>query len=82
MKFTFIVYKNGKPIQKCSTHKLRRFIHRMKLINWQNTNLKIYLKISYGEFKNNTNKLQTFYNDGFYTNKQDYDLAFRAFLEK
>ena len=71
-----------KPVQRIETHSLRRFMHKVKLIKWEETNLRVYLRVSYGKHKDYKNTLVTFYNDGFYAKKSDFDLALKAFLEK
>lgn len=82
MNFTLKVIKNNRAIQRVQTHSPRRFINKLRTINWQNNDLKIYLKDNYGKQKDCFGKLVTFYNDGEYDNENDLWLAFNAFKEK
>lgn len=82
MNFTFKVIKNNKVIQKCQTHSVRRFINRLRTINWQNVGLKVYLRVNYGKHEDNFGKKVTFYNDGLYESKEDLWCTFNAFKEE
>lgn len=74
--------KTPKGIKRHDTSKIRRFLHYTKLINWQNKNLRVYLKVTYGKQRDHRNKLVQFYNDGDYETKDDFARAIRAFLER
>lgn len=82
MNYTIKVYKNGKVVQKVTTHKIRRFLKSLRLINFQNEVLKVYLKVTYGKFIDAYGKKSLFYNDGTYDNKEDLWWAFNAFTEQ
>ena len=81
LNFTFRVEKDGKVINKCHTHSIRRFYHRIGTINWQSKPSKVYLRVSYGRGLNNFGKMANFYNDGDYTTKHDLIFALKAFTE-
>jgi hypothetical protein len=81
MHYSFKVYKNGKPVYMCSTHKIRRFLIKSRLINFEEQYIKVYLKVTYGRFLNNRGKMVNFHNDGIYDNRTDYWFALNAFIE-
>ena len=81
MNFTLKVFKNNKVIQRVQTHSIRRFTNQLRTINWQESPLKVYLRVSYGKQKDCFRKLVTFYNDGWYETENNLWLAFNAFLE-
>ncbi len=78
MKRNYTVVINGKRYE--SSH-IRRFLNHVRTIKWQVGHPKVYLRVSYGMQKDNFGKNRTFYNDGDYDNKKDFDLALKAFLE-
>lgn len=80
--YTFHVIKREKTIRKCSTHFWRRFLNQIRQINWQNGGIKVYLRVYYGKFKDNSGKVRSFYNDGTYTNQKDFIQTLEAFMEK
>lgn len=82
INLTFRVIKNGKMIQRCSTHSIRRFRNKIGTINWEDRPLKVYLRVSYGKYKDCFGKMSDFYNDGYYTTKRDLIYALQAFTEK
>jgi len=79
--FTYRVIKNGKTIDKCQTHSKRRFSNKLGMINWQNSPLKVYLRVSYGRKECNLGCICNFYNDGEYKTKKDLLFALSAFTE-
>lgn len=81
MKFTIKTFLNGKLIHKSTTHKSRRFLIILNSINFENSNVLAYLKVSYGKiiYKN---KLIEEYNDGYYSNRYDLLSTFKIFCEK
>lgn len=81
MNFTFKVIKNGWVIERVKTHSNRRFLNRIGTINWRNNPLKVYLRVNYGKMMCNQGCVCSFYNDGWYENKEDFWLAFQAFKE-
>ena len=83
MRRTFIlkVVVEGRIALRRDTGKIQRFLHLTRLINWQDKGLRVYLKVSNGKDKDHTGKLVEFYNDGWYENKEDFDLAYQAFIE-
>ena len=79
--FTFRVIKNGKVVERCQTHSKRRFYNRIRMINWQNSHFKVYLRVSYGKALTNFGKMENFYNDGEYETNKDLLEALTAFTE-
>ncbi len=79
--FTYRVIKNGKTIDRCQTHSKRRFYNKIGTINWQNSPLKVYLRVSYGRMECNMGCVCNFYNDGEYETKKDLLFALSAFTE-
>ena len=79
--FTLKVF-SGQGIQRYETSSLRRFLNQTRTINWQNGIKKVYVRVSYGKFIDQSGKLTTFHNDGEYDNPQDFELSVTAFLEK
>jgi len=83
--YFYKVIKNGKTIDKCQTHSLRRFRNRMSTINWKDLKKnggEVYLKVNYGKHLDNFGKNTIFYNDGVYRDKESFHRALNAFLEK
>lgn len=81
LNFTFRAIKSSQTIDRCQTHSKRRFFNKIRSINWQNSHLKVYLRINYGKKICNLGCLCSFYNDGEYETKQDLLEAFTAFTE-
>ncbi len=81
MNFLLKITKNGKVIGKCQTHSIRRFLNNLRTIKWED-GVKIYLRVSYGFAIDNFNKKTCFYNEGWFDNKEDLLLTFKAFIEK
>lgn len=69
--YTLKVLRNGKEIQRVRTHRKKRFVRILRMINWQHGNIKAYIKVSYGKKKDAYGKLSEFYNDGWYKTKED-----------
>lgn len=82
LSFTFYVTKNGKKIHGYSTRSKRRFLNRVRTINWKDRPLRVYLRINYGKHKDVLGKYTNYYNDGDYETKNDFWLALNAFCEK
>jgi len=82
MHYKLLVTKNGRLIDKCSTHSTKRFLKNLRTINWKHDPLRVSLRVGYGKQLNNFGKLSYFYNGGEYENKTDLWLAFNAFAEK
>lgn len=81
LNYTFLVVKDGKTIDRCQTHSKRRFSNKLGTINWQNSLLKVYLRVSYGKQECNVGCVCNFYNDGEYETKQELFEAFAAFTK-
>lgn len=87
MWYTLRTTENGKVVINVRTKKKRKFLKKIRTINWRNKAIKIYLKVTYGKHINNNGKRVMFYNDGFYYNKEkedkkDFFVAVKAFTEK
>jgi len=82
MNFTLKVIKNNQAIQRVRTHSIRRFYNHLRTINWEDGGKKVYLRLSYGKEQDVFGKMVTFYNDGWFENKEDLWLTFEAFKEK
>ena len=79
--YTLKVFENGKQVDRCQTHSLRRFMSHLRMINWKNSHPRVYLRVSYGKRLDNFGKITEFHNDGDYENENDLWLAFNAFIE-
>jgi len=79
--FLFKVVKNGKMIQRYQTRSKRKFYNRARTINWENSPLKAYLRVSYGMKISNLGKMESFWNDGHYEAKEDFWGALKDFTE-
>lgn len=80
----FKIIKNGRTVDKCQTHSLRRFRNKIRTINWKDLKKnggEVYLKVNYGKHLDNFGKRTTFINDGVYEDKESFFLALNAFLE-
>ncbi|KKQ92219.1 MAG: hypothetical protein UT17_C0003G0242 [Candidatus Woesebacteria bacterium GW2011_GWB1_39_10] len=68
-------------MDKYRTGKKRLFLKKARLINWRIKGLKVYLKVSYGKSFDNFGKFTDFWNDGDYTSRGSFWLAFNVFTE-
>jgi len=73
--------EKGQKTRMVRTHSQRRFVNRLRTINWQNSP-SVYLRVSYGKKLNQDNKLVTFFNDGQYDNEQELLEVFKAFNDE
>lgn len=82
MNFTLKILEKGRAeVRRYQTHSKRRFLNRIRTINWGSSGLKVYVRVSYGKHENDSGKRTTFYNDGWYESKEDLWLTLSAFLE-
>lgn len=72
MNYVLILSKNNEVVDKYKTHFMRRFLKKIRTINWEIKNINAYLKLTYDS------KLK---NEGNYANKEDFWIAFDAFNE-
>ena len=79
LNYTFRVIKDSKTIDRSQTHSKRRFYNRIRTINWQDSHLKVYLRVSYGKQECNLGCVCNFYNDGWYNSKTELMFALDAF---
>ena len=82
MNLTLKVYKNGKLVDRVRTHSKRQFTTHLRTINWQNSPLRVYIRVSYGKNKCIKGCLCTFYNDGWYEDEKELLKAVKAFMEE
>ena len=82
MNYTVKIYRKGKMVQMIRTHKIRRFLKNIRSIKFEDEDIKVYLKVSYGKQLDIQGKYTNFYNDGIFDNKDDFWWAFNAFTEK
>ena len=79
LNFTYRAFKGGKTIDRCQTHSKRRFYNKLGTINWQDSPLRVYLRVNYGKAICNYGCKCNFYNDGEYENKKELMFALDAF---
>lgn len=82
LNFTYKVQLNSLTVDKCQTHSIRRFYHRLRTIKWQIGHTKVYLRVCYGKSRNIYNQLVNFNNEGEYDNQIDLFNALEAFTEQ
>jgi hypothetical protein len=80
--YTIKVYREGQEVGRVQTHSIRRFLSHLRTITWQAGGIKCYLRISYGNYKDNLAKNSTFFNDGWYKDEVEFSVALNAFTEK
>lgn len=81
LNFMFRVTKKGRTIQRYQSRSKRRFYNRTGSINWQDGGIKVYLRVNYGKYLSNMGRIESFWNDGEYSNQRDFILALNAFTE-
>ena len=79
--YTYKIYKDGRVVSRLSCHSIRRFLSRLRTINFSNDIEKVYLRVSYGKSKYVIGKLSTNFNDGYFENHENLLQAFEAFSE-
>jgi len=79
--YTLRVYTD-QGVQRYETSSIRRFLTHVRSISWQNTPIKVYLRVFYGKFRDHQGILQNFYNDGNYIDQEEFEKALAAFLEE
>jgi len=77
--YTLRLYKNGGKVETFRTKKKKRFLRIIRTINWQNSILKAYLKVSYGRYECVSGCICEFLNDGLYESKKELLEVFRYF---
>lgn len=82
MNYTLKIIKNGETIGKYRTKSKRRFLKKLRTINWKGGGLKVHIKVSYGKQKDVFGKVSYFSNEEEYDNKTDLWMAFNAFAEE
>lgn len=80
--FTLKVLKNDREIDRYQTRSKRRFLNRIRTINWRNKPFEVYVRVYYGKEESVDGKIVPFWNDGYYETKKDLMLAVSAFLEE
>ncbi len=81
-RFKLLVREKEKEVQRANTHSIRRFLKIIRSINWENPHCRVYMRVSDGRFSDNRRRFVEFYNDGEYTNPEEFWQAFDAFIEK
>jgi len=81
MKNAILKVFGGKEVKRYESANKRRFFNHTRRINWKIGQIKVYLKVIYGKDKDHKGRIQTFYNDGFYTDKAEFTKALNAFFE-
>lgn len=81
MTFTIKTYQEDKLVTKELTHKKRRFLKKIRSINWQTPLIKAYVKVSEGNIPYHNTFVECC-NEGDYTNKADFWQSVNAFLEE
>jgi len=80
-RWTIKIYNQDKLIARKEYHTLTGASKLSNKIKWDK-DTRVYLRVFYGKHLTNENKMAGFFNDGDYTNKEDYKLALDAFSEK
>ena len=65
--------RNNKTLNRYGTHSKRIFLKKIRTINWQDHELRVYLRVNYRK---------GFHNEGDYDNEEDLWFAFKVFTEK
>lgn len=73
MNYFYKLFKDKEVVDKGLTHSKRRFLKKIRTVNWKNNVTKAYVRINYKK---------GLVNEGEYVNKQDLWIAINAFLEK
>lgn len=81
MKFHFKLLNCSQVVKVSTSKSSRRFLNKLALINFENGQVKVYLKVSYGIGKCVNGKLVKFYNDGWYLDRKSLFQALDAFRE-
>lgn len=82
MNFTAKIIKKGEVTKIYRTHKIRRFLKNIRSIKFEDTDIKVYLKVDYGKQIDIYGKRTSFCNEGTYEKEEDFWWAFNAFTEK
>jgi hypothetical protein len=77
LKRNYLVKVNG---ERYETISIRRFLNHVRTIKWEK-HPSVYLRVSYGMKPDVFGKMQTFYNDGNYTDSKEFVIALQAFFE-
>ena len=79
--FYFKRYEKGKVVSKYQTRKLRRFSYSLQAVEFSELTDKVYIKVGYHKKGTLGGKHLKFYNDGYYTDKEELLKAYKAFIE-
>lgn len=82
MSYSLKISKYGQRALYTRTSRIRPFLEITRSINWKDRDLKVYVKVCYGKKLDIYDQLSVFYNDGDYDNKEEFNLAFKAFREE
>lgn len=67
--------ENGKIKKLSATKAIRRILSQVSLVKFK----KAYCRVDYGEKIDVHNKIVSFYNDGYYTDKQEFKDVIKIF---
>jgi hypothetical protein len=76
MRMTLKLY-NGNKVKKYLGTSVRRLLYYINHVNFD----KAYLKVKYGKFLDQGGKMAEFYNDGYYSDKNELIEVLKAFTE-
>lgn len=80
-RYYFRVTRNAQVIHSGYMSKLGRFSRIVQAEQFQEAGIEVYIRVSYGKSLDIWGEMTDFINEGFYSNKHDLVLAYRAFLE-
>ena len=76
MRITLKLHK-GSKIKTYLGTSVRRLLYYINHVKFD----KVYLKVKYGKFQDNSGKMTEFYNDGTYADKNELIEVLKAFTE-
>lgn len=79
--YTLRYMKDGRELSRFQTRSIRRFGHRIQALDFPDDSYSAYLRVYYGVGWGTGNKVEQFYNDGIYNDKQKLLQAYKAFCE-
>jgi len=81
MKFYFKATDYGQRIKVSTSKNSRKLVNKLALVNFENGQIKVYLRLTYGIGKDTRGKMVQFYNDGWYDDRHLLMEALTAFRE-
>ncbi len=80
--YTLKVKKDGKMVQRLSSHSLRIFLRETRTINFLKHDIEVYIRVFYGNSLCIQGCICPTFNDGWYKTRKDLDFAVKAFLDE